>query len=255
MRCKCSEKSIDSCPKINNKAYDVNHRLISVLRLLGIGLKGFNQFCGLMDISRGIANKTYYACLESFKNAANAVFESVLKKAVCEEKDLNVQHDNIKNHLKVSGDGAWKKRGFSSLFGISTLIGNFSHKVLDAAIKSSFCQACKNQEKLKETDIDEFNLWYENHEKNFTANHSRSAGKMEIDAITEMFARSVEKYGVKYVRYVGDGDSKTYKGILSVNPYGNENIVEKKEYVGHVKKRMGSRLRNVKKDNKGIRKR
>ena len=105
----------------------------------------------------------------------------------------------MENHLTVSGDGTWKKTGFSSLFGISTLIGNYSHKVLDAIVKSSLCQACKNQEKLKETNIDEFNLWYENHKEDCTANHSGSAGKMEIDGITEMFMRSLEKYGVKYV--------------------------------------------------------
>ena len=58
---------------------------------------------------------------------------------------------------------------------------------------------------------------------------------MEIDAITEMFARPVEKYGVKYVRYLGDGDSKTYKGILSVNPYDDENIVEKKNVLATLK--------------------
>ena len=57
MRCKCSEKSIHSCPKINNKAYEVNRRLIFVLRLLGVDLEGFNKFCGLMDISCGIAKK------------------------------------------------------------------------------------------------------------------------------------------------------------------------------------------------------
>ena len=33
---------------------------------------------------------------------------------------------------------------------------------------------------------------------------------MEVDAIKEMFAESVEKYGVKYLNYIGDGDSKTY---------------------------------------------
>ncbi|KAL1512702.1 hypothetical protein ABEB36_002249 [Hypothenemus hampei] len=82
-------------------------------------------------------------------------------------------------------------------------------------------------------------------------NHKGSAGKMKVDAVKEMFTRSVVKHGVKYARYIGDGDSKTFKGILDVNPYGGDLLVEKKECVGHVQKRMGSRLRKVKKE-KGL---
>lgn len=41
-------------------------------------------------------------------------------------------------NLKVSGDGSWKKRGYSSLFGVTTLIGNSTGKVIDLVVKSSF---------------------------------------------------------------------------------------------------------------------
>lgn len=52
------------------------------------------------------------------------------------------------------------------------------------------------------------------------------------------------------MHYIGDGDSKTFKAISDMKPYGNEFIVKKKECVGHVEKRMGSRLRNIKKEKK-----
>ena len=52
------------------------------------------------------------------------------------------------------------------------------------------------------------------------------------------------------MKYVCDGDSKTFKGIITSNRY--EDVVTKKECVGHVEKRMGTRLRNAKKANKGI---
>lgn len=32
---------------------------------------------------------------------------------------------------------------------------------------------------------------------------------MEVDSVAEMSGRSKEKHGVKYVKYIGDGDSKT----------------------------------------------
>lgn len=72
-----------------------------------------------------------------------------------------------------------------------------------------------------------------------------------MDAITEMFKRSEEKYDVKYTKYIGDGDSKTYGSIIKSAPYGDIPII-KKECIGHIQKRMGRRLRECKKKNKGL---
>lgn len=96
----------------------------------------------------------------------------------------------------------------------------------------------------------EYTEWYEKHETECSANHSGSSGKMEVDAIKIMFSRSEEKFGARYVNYIGDGDSKTYKAIQDLNPYGDECPVLKNECVGHVEKRMGTRLRNVEKEKK-----
>lgn len=43
---------------------------------------------------------------------------------------------------------------------------------------------------------------------------------MEIDAIQEMFYRSKEKYEVRYITYIGDGDCKTFRRIFNVKSYG-----------------------------------
>jgi len=68
---------------------------------------------------------------------------------------------------------------------------------------------------------------------------------MQVEAIKEMFLRSEEKFGVKYSDYIGDGNLKTFKAILDVQPYGEECIVRKSECIGHVQKRMGTRLCNA----------
>ena len=44
---------------------------------------------------------------------------------------------------------------------------------------------------------------------------------MEVDAVIEMFKRSESLHGLKYANYIGDGDSKTFKGILGSEPYEN----------------------------------
>jgi len=250
MQCECSEQLINSCPIVNT-AFEVNKRFVFTLRLLGIGLEGANLFCGLMDLGHGLAKNTYYAIVENIHIAASAMYEVSLSQAVKKEKKLNKENGHLEDELTVSGDGTWKKRGFSSLFGVSTLIGKYSKQVLDTCVKSSFCAGCSSWKTKKNSDPLGYEEWLSSHE-NCSLNHSGSSGKMEIDAIIEMYFRSVEKHGVKYLTYIGDGDSKTFKGILNANPYTGEKRVVKKECVGHVEKRMGSRLRNIKKTNKRI---
>ncbi|EZA54492.1 hypothetical protein X777_05747 [Ooceraea biroi] len=201
-----------------------------------------------MDIGQGISISTYEFIVRHIHTAASSVFDSVCKKAVKEEKEKNIENGRPAEEFKISGDGSWKKRGFTSLYGVTTLIGYYTGKIIDLIVKSAYCHACIIWKKKEGTD--EYAEWYEQHEGECFMNHSGSAGKMEVDAIKEMILRSEEKFGVKYVNYIGDGDSKTYKGILDVNPYGDDYPVIKSECVGHVEKRMGTRLRNIKKEKK-----
>lgn len=245
--CRCGRREINSGPFIHT-GYEINRRIVLVMRLLGIGRNGINLFCNVMDICSGLSESSYNKIVHHIHSAAKSVFDFTCKKAVEEEKEKNSEQERPLLNLKVSGDGSWKKRGFKSLYGVTTLIGYYSGKVIDLVVKSSYCQGCtfwKNK-----TNTDEYCEWFEVHEEQCTKNHEGSAGKMEVDAIKEMFSRSEDKYGVKYGNYIGDGDSKTFKAILDLNPYGDEFQVLKSECVGHVEKRMGSRLRNVKKAKK-----
>ncbi|KAJ8936161.1 hypothetical protein NQ318_016485, partial [Aromia moschata] len=60
-------------------------------------------------------------------------------------------------------------------------------------------------------------------------------GKMEVDSVKEVFQRSEEMHNVKYAQYIGDGDSKTFKAILDLDPYNNDPKVMKKECVVFLK--------------------
>lgn len=248
VKCYCRETKINSCPKINNKSFEINRRIVFVMRLLGVGLEGLNIFCGMMDIGQGMAINTYYSCIKNIWNAANAVFDIMTKKAVQEEKTKTAEAGS--ECISVSGDGTWSKRGFSSLFGVVSLIGKNTNKVLDVIVKSSFCSSCKYWE--HKVDTDEYEEWLEKHKEECACTHSGSAGKMEVDGVIEMFKRSVERFGVRYKNYIGDGDTKTFKSLIAENPYGDEFPVKKKECIGHVQKRMGSRLRSAKKKHAGI---
>lgn len=244
----CQPVCINSSPLIDGKAYDVNRRIVFAFRLLGLGLAGIDKFCGIMDMPKPVFHSFYDKIVQNIHTAAKSVCELSMKNAVNAEKEMNLQKGNPEG-LTVSGDGTWRKRGFSSLFGVATIIANYTGKVIDAVIKSRYCKACEFWGKYDDTE--EYHEWKENHSEQCSANHKGSAGKMEVDAVTEMFAVSEEKYGIRYTNYIGDGDSKTYKGILDSKPYGDV-IVKKKECIGHVQKRMGAQLRKVKKENKGL---
>ncbi|XP_046586024.1 uncharacterized protein LOC124292686 [Neodiprion lecontei] len=227
--CKCArQKVINSGPMLQH-ASEINRCFVFVIRLLGIYHEGVNLFCSLVDICSGISNSTYFALLENIRIASSAVCESVLSFAVSQEKTMNEEAGNVRDEFTVSGDGTWRKRGFSSLFGVSTLIGKYTGKVLDAMVMSSYSAACNMWKNKKNTEPLEYEMWYESHVDKCTINHTGSSGKMEISAIVQMFARSLVKNEVKYLTYIGDGDCKTCKGILDSKPYG-KTAVTKKEW-------------------------
>lgn len=106
-------------------------------------------------------------------------------------------------------------------------------------MKSSYCKQCEVWKPKKGTE--EYTEWYDEHKKTCAANHEGSSGKMELDSVIKMFKRSIEKFQVRYKNYIGDVDSKTHSGLLKAALYNNYEII-KKECIGHVQKRMGSRL-------------
>ena len=80
-------------------------------------------------------------------------------------------------------------------------------------------------------------------------NHEGSAGKMELVGVERIFSRSTETRKLRYLAYYGDGDSKSFTAVENVY---SPKVVTKKECIGHVQKRVGTRLRNLKKKEKRL---
>ena len=139
----CTPTSIPSCPYVKT-AYEINQRFCFAMRLLGVGFRGAAKFCGFMDLPAPVQQTTYDIIVKNIHTAASSVCEEVLKEAIKEEREEIRKYDPSSNdeELTVSGDGTWRKRGFSSLFGIAALIGHFTGKVVDFIVKSSVCSAC-----------------------------------------------------------------------------------------------------------------
>ena len=80
-------------------------------------------------------------------------------------------------------------------------------------------------------------------------NHSDSAGNMKHVGAKRIWERSLQKSKLQYTSFCGDGDSKSFSTVKNTCP---GITVQNLECVGHVQKRVGCRLRNLKKQEKGI---
>ena len=75
---------------------------------------------------------------------------------------------------------------------------------------------------------------------------------MESTGAVEIFMRSVENRKLIYDEYLGDGDTSSFNDVVSSEPYSAYEVTpEKLECIGHVQKRLGTRLRNIVKSYKG----
>lgn len=100
-------------------------------------------------------------------------------------------------------------------------------KVLDVECLSKYCAGCSKEGGDQKPH-------------KCTLNYEGTSGGMEVAGAVSIFQRSVEKRGVKYINYLGDGDSKAFKAVQEQMPY--DEPIQKLECVGHIQKRMGNYL-------------
>lgn len=106
--------------------------------------------------------------------------------------------------------------------GVVTASSLDTGKVIDVHCMSKYCFICKGQDIL-------------NHE-----------------GVNEIYKRSnTPSNPAQYTNFLGDGDSKSFEVIKGKKPYGHAVVIKKMECIGHIQKRMGSRLRRLSQKHKG----
>ena len=93
-----------------------------------------------------------------------------------------------------------------------------------------------------------YQKWYDSHQPDCHINHSKSSGSMGVDSALDIFIRSIERRRLRSTTYVGDGDTSSFAVVRDkmLDVYGTDYTVVKEDCVGHIQKRMGSRLRHYK---------
>lgn len=212
--------------------FEINLRLVYGFRAIGKGCEAAKTFCGVMNLPQPPHKFIPYN--EVLGSATEDVCFKSMKDAVEEAVVINEGNRD----LPVAIDGTWQKRGHTSLNGAVTATSFDTGKVIDVSIMSKHC-VCPN--KLSQQ-----------HLESCKANYYGASGGMETHGAKEIFKNSVSAYNVRYTKYLGDGDSKGFQSVKELKPYGADVQIDKLECIGHIQKRMGTRLRKLKSDNKGI---
>jgi len=259
------------------RSFDINSSIYYAMRRIGKGYKSIVRFLYLINHPPPMSEKTYRIISENFNGAIKAVAKKIMKTA-CDELHTkkNLQNPNdasipstssasitnddtsnntlpvaASNHaicdVGVSVDGTWQRRGFSSLNGAVAVLSIDTGKVLDVDIMSRYCQGCTNAKRIKYSNPIKYERLLSNHI--CRNNHAGSAPAMELSGAKNIFQRSIEVNQLRYMEYYGDGDSKSFTSVENV--YAPD-VVKKQECIGHVQKRVGTRLRELKKKTKGL---
>ena len=143
----CSSKQCKKAtPTHGRSGYDINRRTIVAFRENGIGFSGIESFCRCMNMPKPMSKTTFDDISTLIHNAYVETSHESMSRAAKEvhTKMINnditaADKDGIVN-ISASGDGAWQKRGFSSLNGVMTLISE--GKCIDHEVMSKKCKQC-----------------------------------------------------------------------------------------------------------------
>ena len=227
---------------------DVNRRSVLAAREIGCGRARLETFCCMMDMPPPVA-------AVSFRSHVTKVYQSVKERC---SKSMHKAQQLVKKFKKdlgqaeeivnttVSCDATWQRRGFASLFGVVFVISELTGQVLDYEFLSKTSTSCRLHA-FDDPAGSKFQTFWEKHQHRCDANYTGSSPSMETYGAVDLWKRSLE-YKLRYLTSIGDGDSKSFKGVTEAEPYAPEYKVEKSDCVGHVQKRMGSALRKIKKD-------
>ena len=226
------------------KFQTVNLRMVMAFREIGKGHQALQTFASCMNMPRPMSHSNYDSINEVLHGAYETIAESSMANTAKEVRHAlnNDASDNDILDTQVSIDGSWQKGGQSSMNGVATAVSS-KGKVTDQLVMTKHCRACSIWEKKKGTQ--EYDEWLANHMCKI--NHNKSSGAMETVGAITFFQRLIEKYNLRYLKFKGDGDTEAFAKVVEAKPY-RDMTIKKLECVGHVQKRLWTRLRALRKN-------
>ena len=162
-----------------------------------------------------------------------------------EEKSLAISRNDFHENfpaITVIVDGGWSKRthrhSYNANSGVAVIIGMETKKILFMGVRNKYCSTCARATN-REEEIPKHNCF---------KNWNGSSSSMETDIIVEGFQKAESQHGVRYLRFIGDGDSSVYPDLIAKVP-GWGYAIRKMECANHATKCYRSALEKLVQDN------
>ena len=140
--------------------------------------------------------------------------------------------------ITVVVDGGWSKQSHKHTYnansGVGIIVGKETGKILHLGVRNKFCTACSMGSPKDKHEC--FKNW------------SASSSEMETDIIVEGFIAAERVHGVRYTKFIGDGDSSVYPSLIQRVP-GWGHAIRKFECANHACKCYRSSLEKLVQDN------
>ena len=160
--------------------------------------------------------KATFIHLERYLGAAfeKLVSDSLLA-AGKEEKELAIAsghyHEGVPA-ITVVVEGGWSKRShkhsYNAKSGVGVIFGASTKKLLFIGVRSKYCSVCAISEH-KHSPPPSHQCY---------RNWNGTSCAMEADIIVEGFQLSEQIHGVRYLWFIGDGDSSVYHAVVTGVP-------------------------------------
>ena len=156
------------------------------------------------------------------------LFEDTMKSAGKEERSLTISQNRYHQGVPaviVILDGGWSKQThkhtYNAKSGVRVIIGKETGKILFLGVRNKFCSICSRADNLNQ------------HPAKHTCfkNWNSSSSAMETDIILEGFLQCEIQHGLRYISFIGDGDSSVYPTLISSVPW--EYAITKIECANH----------------------
>ena len=140
-----------------------------------------------------------------------------MKSAGEEERTLAISQNRYHQGvpaITVILDGRWCKRthrhSYNAKSGVGVIIGKETGKILFIGVRNKFCSICSRANNLKQ------------HPAKHTCfrNWNSSSSAIETDIILEGFLKCETQQGLRYISFIGDGNSSIYPTLISSAPWG-----------------------------------
>ena len=185
-----------------------------------------------------LSKKSFIHLERTLGSLLEAMVSQQLLSAGEQERQLAVLNGCYHNRVPATTvvvDAGWSKRShkhsYNAKCGVGIIFGAATKKLLFIGVRNKYCSVCAISE----------------HQSRPTPSHhclknwSGSSCAMEADIILEGFKMSESMHGLRYLWFIGDGDSSVYNSLITGVPTYGRNIT-KVECANHAVKCYRNRL-------------